>query len=101
MTKLHYFDQAAADTDDFQLGMAIQQGYVPSTCLLGGVVVMSEIGSNKSPCSGCNGPRGKCQGKPKVRNDSAEYVEQERLREIFTATPGLENSFQRLFKDKK
>jgi hypothetical protein len=41
--KFHYFEEGKADKKDFQLQMAIQQGYVPKTCLLGGAVVMSEV----------------------------------------------------------
>ena len=63
--KPNYFEQAEADKDDFQLGMAKMQGYVPQTCLLGGPLVMSEVGRGFSPCDGCNGPRDKCHGKPK------------------------------------
>jgi hypothetical protein len=64
--KLHYFDQQAADASDMQLSMAIGQGYVPATCLLNGMVVMSEVSRGVSACDGCNGPRDRCHGKPKV-----------------------------------
>lgn len=63
--KLHYFQQAVADQDDFQLGMAKMQGYVPKTCLLGGPVVMDEVSAGRNPCWGCEGPREICHGKPK------------------------------------
>lgn len=66
MTKLHYFDQSSADPDDIHLKMAIRQGYVPETCLLGGVLVMGLVGEGKSPCAGCNCSRAKCHGKPSV-----------------------------------
>lgn len=61
--KPHYFEQEEADKDDFQLGMAKMQGYVPKTCLLGGMVVMAEVINGRNPCWGCNGPRDKCHGK--------------------------------------
>ncbi len=61
--KLHYFEQNEADTDDFQLKMAIQQGYVPKTCLLSGIVVMSEVFAGGDACVGCNAPRDKCHGR--------------------------------------
>ena len=61
----HYFHQAEADADDMQLGMAKRQGYVPCGCLLGGVVVMSEVEQGRNPCWGCEGPRERCGGKPK------------------------------------
>lgn len=63
--KPHYFEQDLADADDFLLGMAKQQGYVPETCLLNGIVVMAEIAEGQCPCWGCEGPREKCHGKPK------------------------------------
>jgi hypothetical protein len=71
--KMHYFEQAKADSDDMLLGMAKMQGYVPSGCLLGGVVVMAEIQAGNSPCWGCSGPRDRCGGEPihptKARTD--------------------------------
>jgi hypothetical protein len=63
--KPHYFHQAEPDKDDFQLGMAKMQGYVPQGCLLGGMTVMAEVTAGKNPCWGCNGPRETCGGKPK------------------------------------
>lgn len=63
--KPNYFSQDEADSNDMMLGMAKMQHYVPKTCLLGGVVVMSEVSSGRSPCAGCNGPRERCHGKPK------------------------------------
>jgi hypothetical protein len=66
--KLHYFEQESADSDDMQLGMAKQQGYVPSTCLLGGKLVMVEVFGGRDPCAGCNAPRDKCNGRPKSSN---------------------------------
>lgn len=64
--KPHYFEQAQADADDTQLGMAKIMGYVPKGCLLGGAVAMAEVTAGNSPCWGCNGPREKCGGKPKA-----------------------------------
>lgn len=63
--KLHYFEQESADSDDFQLKMAIHQGYVPKTCLLGGITVMSEINAARDPCAGCECDRVKCDGRSK------------------------------------
>jgi hypothetical protein len=68
--KPHYFQQDTADADDMMLGMAKMQGYVLQRCLLGGVVVMSEVNEGRNPCWGCEGPREKCGGKPK--RESAE-----------------------------
>lgn len=65
--KPHYFSQEQADADDWQLRMAIDQGYVPEQCLLGGPVVMSEINAGRDPCAGCAGPREKCVGRPQGR----------------------------------
>ena len=64
--KTHYYSQEKADLDDWQLEMAIGQGYIPKTCLLGGVVVMGLINDGKDPCRGCAGPREKCQGRSKA-----------------------------------
>ena len=63
--KLHYFEKDKAPSSDINLQMAIGQGYVPSTCLLSGQIVMTEINLGKDPCAGCNGPREKCYGRPK------------------------------------
>lgn len=60
--KPHYFDQDKADPDFF-LQMAIDQGYVPKTCLLGGELVMATINTSEDPCKGCRGPREKCEGR--------------------------------------
>lgn len=65
MSKLHYFEQDVPDPDDIMLKMAISQGYVPPTCLLGGIVVMDETRRGHDPCAGCEGPREKCYGRPK------------------------------------
>lgn len=62
---LHYFARAEADPNDMLLGMAKMQGYVPQGCLLGGIVVMSEVNGGRDPCAGCNGPRDRCGGRPK------------------------------------
>lgn len=63
--KLHYFNQSEPDQNDWQLGVAKMQGYVPSTCLLGGATVMDEVNKGRSPCWGCEGPREICKGKAK------------------------------------
>ena len=63
--KPHYFNQEKPDGDDIMLGMAIMQGYVPKTCLLGGGIVMGLVAEGKSPCRGCEGPRDKCGGQSK------------------------------------
>ena len=61
--RLHYFEQESADENDVQLWMAIKQGYVPMTCLLGGGTVMDEVKNGRDPCAGCAGPRVKCKGR--------------------------------------
>ena len=61
--KPHYFEQEQADDDDIMLKMAIDQGYVPADCLLGGEVIFGEVRNQRCPCGGCEGPRGKCGGK--------------------------------------
>jgi hypothetical protein len=62
--KPHYFDQEKADGDDIQLKMAVAQGYVPETCLLGGVTVMGVQNMGADPCDGCACPRDRCEGRP-------------------------------------
>jgi hypothetical protein len=63
--KVHYFNQDSADGDDFVLTVTIMRGYVPNTCLLGGITVMGLVNMGKDPCKGCNCDRTKCKGRPK------------------------------------
>ena len=63
--KPHYFDQEKPDADDILLNMAKGQGYVPSSCLLGGMIVMDELNKGNNPCWGCDGPRHLCKGTAK------------------------------------
>lgn len=67
--KLNYFMQKEADSDDLMLTAAIKNGYVPETCLLCGSVVIAERLDGNDPCAGCNGPREKCNGRPRATND--------------------------------
>ena len=69
--KPHYFSQESADADDMLLGMAKMQGYVPQTCLLGGMVVMGEVNGGRNPCHGCEGPRDKCKGRPRASTETS------------------------------
>jgi len=68
--KPHYFKQDAADADDMFLHMAIQQGYVPKNCLLGGLTIMAETNAGRDACAGCEGPRERCGGRPKRETQS-------------------------------
>lgn len=61
--KPYYFNQAEPDSDDINLQMAIGQGYVPRTCLLGGMVVMGLVNKGEDACKGCAGPRERCHGR--------------------------------------
>ena len=81
--KPHYFSQEAADSDDWLLGMAKMQGYIPKSCLLGGEVVMLEIGEGRNPCWGCEGPRDKCHSQPKR---IARQVSQSTQKDLTTNT---------------
>ncbi len=63
--KMHYFDDDIAPASDIWLSMAKGQGYVPSTCLLSGAMVMAEVNAGRDACAGCNGPREKCHGRRK------------------------------------
>lgn len=78
--KPHYFNQDKADADDIKLGMAIAQGYVPKTCLLGGATVLLEVNRGQNPCWGCEAPREKCNGRPKQETGERE----ERMRDILS-----------------
>lgn len=64
--KLHYFQQDEADEDDHKLNMSKMQGYVPDTCLLGGITVWFEVTAGRDPCAGCAGPRDRCRGRPMI-----------------------------------
>lgn len=63
--KFHYFNQSESDQDDLALGIAKKHGWVPTTCLLGGATVMSELNMGHNPCWKCEGPREICKGKAK------------------------------------
>lgn len=67
--KPHYFDSPDAAGSDTLLKLAISQGYVPKKCLLGGIVVMSEINKGNDPCGGCECNRGKCGGRDHIKED--------------------------------
>lgn len=69
--KLCYFLQEAADADDLKLAAAIKEGKVPSSCLLGGPVVMLAVAAGRDPCSGCNGLRERCKGREKQEDSNA------------------------------
>lgn len=63
--KPHYFNQKEADRDDLRLRMCKDLGYVPTTCLLNGMVVWDEVQKGNDPCSGCSCERSICNGRPK------------------------------------
>ena len=65
----HYFDLSEASPADHLLLMAIKQGHVPPTCLLGGHVVMGLNMAGQDPCADCNGPREKCKGRPQQKSE--------------------------------
>lgn len=64
--KLHYFDQEHADQDDTLLKGCIEFGYVPATCLLGGMTAAYEVQAGRDPCAGCHCDRAKCKGRPEA-----------------------------------
>jgi hypothetical protein len=64
--KVAYFHLQTADNDDRALGEAKVMGYVPETCLLGGVLVWKSIAAGLDPCSGCGGARPRCGGRPRI-----------------------------------
>jgi len=71
LINLHYFDKPDVAKLDIKLQMAIHQGYVPSKCLLSGIVVMDEINRGNDPCGGCECDRNICGGRKK-RNYNAK-----------------------------
>lgn len=50
---------------DIQKEMAVGQGYVPSTCIMPGQMVMALVTSEGDPCKGCNADRSVCKGRPR------------------------------------
>lgn len=46
--------------------MCVQQGYVPSTCILDGQMVWLLVKDGKDPCKGCNANRNICKGRAYV-----------------------------------
>ena len=60
----HYFDKPEKAKDDGMLKLCIQQGYVPSGCLLNGHIVFGIINKSEHPCAGCACTRDLCGGRP-------------------------------------
>ncbi len=48
----------------------INQGYVPETCTLPGVIIWGLMSSDKDPCDGCTQLRSVCNGRQKGENKS-------------------------------
>lgn len=77
--------------------MMIEQGYVPSTCImheaLAGAVIYAEVSAGRDPCAGCNagGNRSVCNGRP--LGDSATQAYHSKMRmEEFTRERELQNA---------
>ena len=49
--------------EDIMHEMMVQQGYVPSGCMLPGEMVFLLMKEGKDPCIGCNISREKCGGR--------------------------------------
>lgn len=64
--KLNYFNQALPDEDDRLLRLAIDEGSVPPTCLLGGPIIEQAVREGQNPCHTCQGPRERCGGAPRA-----------------------------------
>lgn len=54
-----------SDERDIMREMCAQQGWVPPTCLLPGMVVFGLMQRNEDPCAGCNHDRIRCKGRPR------------------------------------
>ncbi|WP_291567130.1 MULTISPECIES: hypothetical protein [unclassified Clostridium] len=52
--------------------LCIQQGYVPATCILDGMIIYSIIQKCECPCDGCNANRDICKGKRKTYGNHDE-----------------------------
>ena len=61
--ELQYFEDGQIDNDDIQHKMAVNQGYVPQTCRLGGMIIMNAINQSLDPCKGCHCDRSECHGR--------------------------------------
>jgi hypothetical protein len=53
------------ETVDEMLPLLVRQGYVPSTCLLPGMLVFHLVNSGKDPCFGRDHDRSICKGRHK------------------------------------
>jgi hypothetical protein len=68
--KLFYASvEEANSANDMRRQMAIQQGYVPATCILAGMVIMNEIGEHNDHCAGCYLDRAICHGRPQQQTE--------------------------------
>lgn len=83
--KSHYFRQADADADDTTLQSYKNMGFVPKTCLLGGLYVELSYREGKVPCGRCPGPRRKCFGAPQAHS-AANVLEQMKAPTLFAST---------------
>lgn len=52
--------------------LCVQQGYVPATCILDGMIIIGLINKGKSPCDGCNANRDICKRKRKSYENYTE-----------------------------
>lgn len=88
--RLHYFNQAAPDGDDYALQAAVDLKHVPAGCLLGGVVIKELIRMGTKPCDACHGPRPRCGGTPFNEDvvDSLETFKTENLSRIHALLTG-------------
>lgn len=65
----NYFDGRVSPADEM-LREGIRRGVVPPTCLLGGYMVMAASAVGEDPCVKCDGPREKCGGRPREKDET-------------------------------
>lgn len=57
--------QLPQPTGDMFRDMCIHQEYVPATCILPGQIAWGLVNKGEDPCTGCNGDRSVCKGRPR------------------------------------
>ena len=50
---------------DVMLDICVEQGYVPATCQLKGLIVLHLVHTEGDPCARCNMDRLECKGRPR------------------------------------
>ena len=99
----HYFEQGIASPGDHMLKQAISQGVVPKGCLMGGHIVMGFSFAKQDPCTGCDGPREKCGGRPKGHQPVTRTMErgaypEDMIEKPTNTSPEIRGEFRRVIR---